>query len=75
MFEQVQKINLSQLKNKLSNFKYFNTKKCYKVHSNRGWGSEIRDPKKLIPDPDPGVKKALDPGSATLDYIVFRCSF
>ncbi len=30
-------------------------------------GSEIRDPeKKPIPDPGPGVKKAPDPGSATL---------
>ncbi len=29
-------------------------------------GSEIRDPEKLIPDPDPGFKKAPDSGSAAL---------
>jgi hypothetical protein len=35
--------------------------------------SEIRDPEKLIPDPDPGVKKSLDPGSARL--VSVRASF
>jgi hypothetical protein len=30
-----------------------------------GWRSEIRNPEKLLPDPDPGVKKALDPGSGS----------
>jgi hypothetical protein len=29
-------------------------------------GSEIWDPEKFIPDPDPEAKKAPDPGSATL---------
>jgi hypothetical protein len=29
-------------------------------------GSEIWDPEKLIPDPDPGFKKATDPRPATL---------
>ncbi len=36
------------------------------------WGSEIQDPgkTKLIPDPNPGVKKASEPGSgsAALDH-------
>jgi hypothetical protein len=38
-----------------------------------GWGSRIRDPrtgKNLFRIPDPGVKKAPDPGSATLAYTV-----
>jgi hypothetical protein len=35
-----------------------------------GLGSRIR--KKLIPVPDPGVKKAPDPGSATLIKILLR---
>jgi hypothetical protein len=34
----------------------------------KGAGSEIR--KKFIPDPDPGGKKAPDPGSATLVQTV-----
>jgi hypothetical protein len=37
-----------------------------------GLGSEIRDPEKnLFRIPDPGVKKALDPGSATLVFAGF----
>ncbi len=34
----------------------------------------IFDPKTVskLPDPDPGVKKALDPGSATLRHTVVR---
>jgi hypothetical protein len=50
--------------------KYFLPKNLYRVLGSLkyGWlpGSEIL--KKLIPDPDPGVKKAPDPGtkSATL---------
>jgi hypothetical protein len=40
-------------------------------------GSEIRDPEKTYPGsrsriPDPGVKKAPDPGSATLGSV-FNC--
>jgi hypothetical protein len=38
-----------------------------------GFGSEIRDPGKPIPDPGPGVKKAPDPGSATL-FCVHSCN-
>jgi hypothetical protein len=33
-------------------------------------GSEIRGSEKPIPDPDPRVKKAPDPGSATLEKFV-----
>jgi hypothetical protein len=41
-----------------------------------GLGSEIGDPRSgknlfRIPDPGPGVKKAPDPGSATLIHIGF----
>ncbi len=45
----------------LNNYRTFYPKKC-QVLKNMGLGSEIR--KKPIPDP--GVKKAPDPGSATL---------
>jgi hypothetical protein len=44
-----------------------------------GFGSEIRDPEKPIPIPDPGVKKAPDPGSgpATLKQTIpsWKCYF
>jgi hypothetical protein len=40
-----------------------------------GLGSGIRDPDKISPGSDPGVKKAPDPGSgsATLLIRVYRC--
>jgi hypothetical protein len=41
---------------------YFLPKKSSQALKNMGWGSGIR--KKTIPDPE--VKKAPDPGSATL---------
>jgi hypothetical protein len=51
----------------------FTQKNYHQVLKNMGLGSgirdpgyEVRDPKKPIPDPGPGVKKAPDPGSATL---------
>jgi hypothetical protein len=56
----------------LKNFKTFYPKKLSLSSQKYGFG--IRDPeKKPIPDPDPGVKKALDPGSgsATLWKMVF----
>jgi hypothetical protein len=39
---------------------------------NRDHGFEIRDPEKPIPDP--GVKKAPDPGSATLVSVNLKRS-
>ncbi len=42
------------------------TQKTFNMLSNMGLGSEIRDPgseKNLFRIPDPGAKKALDPGS------------
>ncbi len=42
----------------------FTQKTCHKALKNMGLGSGIW--KKPIPDPSPGVKKAPDPGSATL---------
>jgi hypothetical protein len=35
--------------------------------SSQKYGAGIRDPEKLIPNPDPEVKKEADPGSGTLD--------
>jgi hypothetical protein len=50
-------------------FKYFNPKKVKK------WflSSKKYDPRcsSLIPDPDPGVKKAPNPGSATLFFSLY----
>jgi hypothetical protein len=52
------------------NYRTFYSKNCHYALKNMGLGSEIRDPgsgKNLfrIPDPDPGVKKAPDPGSGS----------
>jgi hypothetical protein len=41
---------------------------------NMDLGSEIRDPLKSIPDPGPGVKKALDPGSGSATLVVRKSS-
>ncbi len=46
------------------------TQKIVKVLKNMGLGSEIRDPKKnLFRIPDPGVKKAPDPGSGSATLL------
>jgi hypothetical protein len=37
-----------------------------------GW---IRDPEKLIPDPDPGAKKPPDPGSVSVTLAEYFCTF
>jgi hypothetical protein len=46
--------------------KYFYPKNCLSALKNKSWGSEIGDPwsgKNLFRVPDPGFKKATDPGS------------
>jgi hypothetical protein len=57
-FEVLKKKNLGQF---LKNYRTFYQKNCQKALQNMVLGSGIR--KKPIPDP--GVKKAPDPGSAT----------
>jgi hypothetical protein len=65
IFEQAQKKNLNQL---TKNGIIFTQKVITKLSEMRvgDLGSEIWDPEKLIPDPDPGFKKAPDSGSAAL---------
>jgi hypothetical protein len=49
------------------NYRTSYPKNCQQALKNMGLGSGIRKQ----PFPDPGVKKAPDPGSATLVYIKF----
>jgi hypothetical protein len=44
-------------------------KNCHLATKNMGMGPEIQDPEKTIPDP--GVKKAPDPGSESATLINF----
>jgi hypothetical protein len=64
--------NFKMLKKKIwTNFQriieLFYSKNCHKALKNMGLGSEIRDPEKPIPEP--GAKKAPDPGSGTLLFL------
>jgi hypothetical protein len=59
------------------NYGTFHQKIFQKALKNMVLGSGIRDPgsgKNLFRIPDPGVKKAPDPGSATLDGTVISVS-
>jgi hypothetical protein len=53
------KVHIRQVQKKTSangkEFKYFYSINYYEALGNMGWRSGIR--KKLLPDPDPGVKK------------------
>jgi hypothetical protein len=46
-------------------YKYFNQKNCYKALRKYGLNPGSGKNPSRIPDPDPGVKKAPDPGSGS----------
>jgi hypothetical protein len=55
------------------NYRTFYPKNCHKALKNMDLGSGIRDPgsgKNLFRIPDPGVKKAPDPGSGSATLIL-----
>ncbi len=62
--------NLAQFS---KNYRTFYPKNCQKAFKNIGLGSGIRDPgsgKNIFRIPDPGVKKAPDPGSESATLIL-----
>jgi hypothetical protein len=60
------KKNFEQIFKRFKNYRTFYSKNCHHALKNMGFGSGIRDPgsgKNLFRIPDPGIKKAPDPGN------------
>jgi hypothetical protein len=71
-------INFTKLAQFSKNYRTFYPKNCHEALKYMGLGSGIRDPVSEIQDPaktipDPGIKKAPDPGSGSATLVMWHC--